>query len=88
MSQLGKIFWTYKLVNDSLVVTTDYGLTALSLILVSGSGSVQGSLICNGIESTSIDLEIGVPILISTESLSLIDEWTITTSGTINIIGR
>ena len=88
MSQLGKQFWTYKLINNTLVVNTDFGLTTLSLILVSGTGSVQGALVCNGIASSSIELEVGIPILIATGSLSLIDDWTIITTGTINIIGR
>ncbi len=88
MSQLGKQFWTYKLINNTLIVNTDFGLTTLSLVLVSGTGSVQGTLVCNGIASSSIELEVGIPILIATGSLSLIDDWTIITTGTINIIGR
>jgi len=87
-SQLGKDFWTYKLSNDTLLVDTSFGLTTLSLVLLSGAGTVQGNLICNGIPSEALDLVVGMPVLINTDSLSLIDNWTIATTGVINIIGK
>lgn len=86
--QLGKDFWTYKLSNDTLVITNDFGLTTLSLVLLSGTGTIQGNLVANGISSEPLDLVIGQPVLIPTDNLSLINNWTISTTGVINLIGK
>jgi hypothetical protein len=87
-NQLGKRFWTYSLVGTDIDITTDFGITDLSIELISGTGRIVGSMTCNGFPSQSIDLTIGDPVLISTDNLSLIDGLSITTSGTINLIGR
>lgn len=87
-SQLGKDFWTFKLSNNSILIDTTFGLTTLSLELISGTGTIQGNLVCAGYTSEELDLIIGQPVLIATDNLSLIDNWTITTTGVIQIIGR
>lgn len=86
--QLGKNFWTFKLSNDTILIDKTFGLTTLSLELVSGTGTIQGNLVCSGIASEELDLSIGQPVLITTDNLSLIDNWTISTTGVIQIIGR
>ena len=88
MSQLSKEFWTYELNASGLAITSDFGLTAVSLTLVSGTALIQGSLNCNGFASTKINLVIGQPILISTDALSFVDNLKIDTTGVLNIIGR
>lgn len=87
-NQLGKKFWTYSLVATSIDITTDFGLTDLSIELISGTGAIVGTLTCNGLPSQALYLTIGDPVLISTDSLTLIEGISITTSGTINLIGR
>jgi hypothetical protein len=87
-NQLGKKFWTFTLVEDTITITNDFGITDLSIELVSGDGTIQGTLICNEIEPTEIELKIGDPVLISTNSLAIISEIVITTNGVINLIGR
>lgn len=39
----GQEFWTYELSADTITITQDMGLTALSFVLVSGNGTYQGS---------------------------------------------
>jgi hypothetical protein len=85
---LDKQFWTYKLSNDTLMFNGDFGLSALSFTLLSGTGSVKGTLVANGYASTSIILKIGQPLLISTDTSSLIGDLEITTTGDLNLIGR
>jgi hypothetical protein len=86
--QLGKQFWTYTLSVDTLKITSDFGLTALSICLQSGTGSIQGTESVNGLASKQIDLVIGQPVLISTDSLTVINNLTIFTNGVVNLIGR
>lgn len=88
MSQLEKQFWTYELNNNTLLINSDFGLSALSLTLASGTATAKGTLVCNGIASTEIDLTIGQPILVSTDTSSVIGDLTIVTTGVVNLIGR
>lgn len=82
--------WTYNLVNGSITITPAFSLTRLQILLVSGTGSATGSLTANGIPSEPLDLTIGVPLSFSNGPSSAIalDDITITTTGTILIIGR
>jgi hypothetical protein len=70
--------WTYNLVNNTLIIDETFGLTNLSILLTSGTGSVTGSL------------TIGQPLNISSGSSSqiILGTLTVTTGGTIEIIGR
>tara|TARA_R110000868_G_scaffold181220_2_gene422053 strand:- start:1002 stop:1268 length:267 start_codon:yes stop_codon:yes gene_type:complete len=83
-------FWTYNLVNDTINIDGSFGLTTLSILLTSGTGSVEGTLAANGIASQSLALTIGQPVNISSgnNGTILIGELVITTTGTIEIIGR
>jgi hypothetical protein len=86
--QLGKKFWTFTLIADDLTITSDFGITDLSVELISGEGTIKGTMVCNEIEPTAIELKIGDPVLISTNSLALVNEIIISTDGVINLIGR
>ena len=88
MSQLSKEFWTKELNASGLVINSSFGLTAVSLTLVSGTAFITGSLNCNGVASTKINLVIGQSILISTDALSFVKYLKIETTGVLNIIGR
>jgi hypothetical protein len=82
--------WTYNLVNDTLNVTENFGLTTLSILLTSGTGTILGSRIANGIASQPISLTIGqtVNIVGSVNSNNLVGGLSIVTNGTIEIIGK
>ena len=82
--------WTYNLVNDTLNIDENFGLTTLSILLTSGTGSIIGSRIANNIRSQSISLTIGqaVNIVGSVNSNNLVGGLSIVTNGTIEIIGK
>jgi hypothetical protein len=82
--------WTYNLVNDTIFIDENYGLTNLSILLTSGTGSVTGSLAANGLPSQPLALTIGQPLNISSGASSqiILGALTVITTGTIEIIGR
>lgn len=84
----GQEFWTYELSADTITITQDMGLTALSFVLVSGNGTYQGSAKAGSIVSTPISMTQGQPITITTDSNNPISNWTITTDGVVSIIGK
>lgn len=82
--------WTYNLINSSIIITPAFSLTRLQILLISGTGSATGSLTVNGIQSQPLPLTIGQPLSFSNGPMSPIalDDITITTTGTILLIGR
>lgn len=81
-------YWTYELVGGTLNLDSTYGLTALSICLVLGTGYVNGNLsLQNGLNSTNISLTIGQPINFSTINSIPIDSLEISTTGRILLIG-
>jgi hypothetical protein len=82
--------WTYNLVNDILIINENFGLTNLSILLTSGTGSVTGSIAANNLPSQPLALTIGQPLNISSgaSSLILLGDLIISTTGTIILIGR
>lgn len=82
--------WTYNLINGSITITPAFSLTRLQILLISGTGSATGSLTVNGIAPQALPLTIGQPLSFSNGSMSPIalDDITITTTGTILLIGR
>lgn len=81
--------FTYVLNGSTLTITQDYGLTAVALLLKSGSGAYSGSRTIGGIASTPIPLGINIPLTITSEQSKYIDELLIDGSGgVIEIIGR
>jgi hypothetical protein len=80
-------FWTYALNNNTLIITEDFNLRNISVVLVSGSGYISGTTFANGIASTNVNLALNTPVTISTGSVNSIGGLEISTSGTINIVG-
>jgi len=80
--------WTYKLNGGNLNIDSNYGLLVVSILLESGTGTVSGTDLLNGIPSTPIDLTIGVPLTISTDGNTVLGNLNITTTGVISIVGR
>ncbi len=81
--------WTYKISASSLTITNDFGLVKLSIVLQTGTGSVLGSELCNGIASVPIDLVVGQPILVLGDTSGVpISDYTITTTGIVALIGQ
>lgn len=80
--------WTYKLSNSTIVIDSTYGLTAISLVLNSGTGTILGGAsLINGVASSQIDLVVGQALTIPSQSGASLNNLTITTTGVINIIG-
>ena len=81
-------FWTYQLNNSDLTITESFGLSAVSVCLVSGSGTINGNLpLANGYGSTALSLTIGQPVNFSTINSIPIDNLEISTTGIIQLIG-
>lgn len=82
--------WSYNLINDTLVIDHSFGLTRLSILLISGTGSYTGSLQVKNLPSQPIPLQVGTPVNLSAEPSAPIalGELTLTTTGTILIIGK
>lgn len=80
--------WTYKLSAGTLNIDADYGLLVVSILLESGTGTVTGTALLNGVASVPIDLTVGVPIAISTDGNTILGDVSITTTGVVSIIGR
>lgn len=80
--------WTYQLSNETLIIDEAYGLTAVSLVLNSGTGSILGGAkLNNGVGSIPIDLVIGQPVTIPSNSGTPLNNLEITTTGVLAIIG-
>lgn len=80
--------WTYELNASNLIIDETFGLTALSIVLVSGTGTLLGNgSLNNGLTSTPINLSIGQAISIPSPSGAVFEQLTISTTGIINIIG-
>ena len=82
--------WTYDVTNSTLTITSDFAFTILSILASSGTVSVLGAKIANGIPSTPIVLQEGQALTISDGDGSVIpiDGITIITTGTASLIGR
>jgi hypothetical protein len=80
--------WTYQLSNDTLIIDDSYGLTAVSIVLNSGTGTFTGGAnLINGVGSLPIDLVIGQPVSIPSNIGVSLNNLQITTTGVVAIIG-
>lgn len=80
--------WTYELSAGAINIDETFGLTIISMTLVSGIGSVTGGLsLQNGVASTPINLTIGQPLTIPSKNGVVLDQIVISTTGIISIIG-
>jgi hypothetical protein len=84
-----KQIWTYTLNAGTLVIDGSYGLSEISLLMTVGNGSVTGSAVLpNSVPSTPIVLILNTPLTIGTGSSAALLNITVTTTGTILIVGR
>lgn len=84
----GQEFWTKELSADTITITDAFGLTALSFVLISGTGTYQGSVSCGGVPPTAINMVVGQSVTVTTDSNNPINNFTITTTGVVAIIGK
>jgi hypothetical protein len=80
--------WTYQLNAGSITIDESYALTNLSFVLTVGTGSFQGSASANGVPSAVVPLVIGQAVSIGSDSPNFLDNFTITTTGSVAIIGK
>lgn len=89
MADLASKFWTKSLSNgQSLIVTQDMGLSQLSVVLVSGAGTVKGSAVVLGDDSDLLSLPVGISISFSAPDRYLLDGIEIASSGVMIVMGR
>jgi hypothetical protein len=87
MNGINQKIWTQELTNSTLLITEDFGLSSISLVLKSGTGSVDGTLILeNSVPSNPINLVVGIPLTIT--GYTALDGISIVTTGVISIIGK
>lgn len=87
MNGITQNLWTKQITNETIVIDESYGLSAISIVLNSGTGTiVGGATLMNAVNSSPIDLVIGQPITIPSSSYTL-DNLTITTTGVVAIMG-
>lgn len=79
--------WTKVLTNDTLTIIKDFGLKDVQVTLMSGSGTIAGTLKVGEFPSEPLPLVIGVTINLQTDfgvSPLIIDS---SPTGVIHIIG-
>lgn len=81
--------FTYVLTNGALTIDSGFGVRAICIKLVSGSGTFEGTMKLGAQDSDPISLVVNDPITISCDPSNYIDGLTITaTVGVVNIIAR
>jgi hypothetical protein len=90
MSVETKRVWTGSVTAGTLLIDETYGFSVVSVVLQSGTGTIEGNLISsNGVVSTPVPLTIGQAVTINTgSSQALQDHIEIVTTGTVLIIAR
>lgn len=79
--------WTYPLVSDTVIITENFDLVVLSILVTSGSCTITGSIPAGGLPPTAITLTQGQGVTFSTAG-ELLSNITITSSGTTVLSGR
>jgi len=79
--------WTYEINNSSLLIDQSFSLTKLSIVLMSGTGTITGTEICGGIPSSTINLVAGMPVLVTGDGSTPIADYLIATTGVVALIG-
>ena len=88
MNGITQNLWTKQITNSTLVIDENYGLSAVSIVLNSGTGTfLGGGNLNNAVTSSPIDLVVGQPITLGGNSGVPLDNLTITTTGVVAIIG-
>lgn len=83
-----KIF-TKVLTGSSLTIVSDYGLRSVSVVLISGAGTIEGNLGVNGLSNDPIPLTVGQSITVGVEGNQIVDGLIVdATGGVIHIIAK
>jgi len=82
--------FTYEVINDTFTITAAMSLRAVSFLLKSGVGTIQGDLKVGATVSVPLPLDINVPITITSSDSSVLDGVTVDTSGVgyVQIVGK
>ena len=82
--------WTKNVNNTTLLIDESFGLSVVSIVLQSGTGTVTGNrTTTSGIGCDPVVLTIGMPVVISADSSgALLDYVEIITTGVVAVIGR
>jgi heme/copper-type cytochrome/quinol oxidase subunit 2 len=89
MTSITQKFWTYEMNSDILLIDETFLLTSLSIICTAGVGTITGNITAGGKPSTSITLNVGMPVTINSESNNIISGLLIDGSGgNISLIGK
>lgn len=89
MTSITQNFWTYQLNNSVLIIDSSFSLTSISLILVTGTGTLQGTVNAGGIASDPVNLIKGMPVMVYADSNNVISGLTIDASlGQVSIIAK
>ncbi len=88
MSTITKKIWTYELNNSSLTIDETFGLSSVSIMLISGAGTLQCSGSAGVLASLPINLAVGVGVNISADSPALLTGISIATTGVVIIMGK
>lgn len=83
--------WTYELTNSVMTIDTTFNFTVLSILVTTGTATVQGVLFAGGLPSAPFTLALGQGVTITSgdSSSHLIDNITIdATAGTVALIGK
>ena len=82
-------FWTYQVTNTTLLIDESFGLGMVSVMLTSGSATVNGGGSAGSFSSNNLALTIGMPVTFGGSSPLPIDGLTISApSGNVYVIGR
>ena len=82
-------FWTYEVSNSTLTIDETFGLGVISVMLTSGSATVNGGGSAGSFSSNNLALTVGLPVTFGGSSPLPIDGLTISaTSGNVYVIGR
>ena len=90
MSFAGKqAIFTRTLVNETLTINENFGVTVVAMKLLSGTATYTGTKSLGGFVSQPINLNINEGVTVSSDSSRFIDEFIIDASaGTVEVIAR
>ncbi len=81
--------FSYVLTNGSITIVKEWGVRAICVKLISGAGSVLGSMKLGALSSAAVPLVVNDPVTISVDESNYIDGLTIeAAAGVINIFAR
>lgn len=89
MAIIGQKMFTTELVNSTFNITAEQGIRSISVLLISGAGTVTGNLTVGATASSALNLALNTPITLETDSpTSLVGISIEAPAGTVQIIAR